>query len=97
MVPTLGNPIGKDCQFLFRFKRIIGAQVDAKIVWSVHALVHGKTQCYRSISSGFDGRRTDDGARRSAPLDQFDLRFTKDSERLIASVLYRKDSLDRGV
>jgi len=78
MAPTLGNPIGKDGQFLFGFKRVIGAQVDAEIVRPVHPLVHGEAQGHGSFLARLDGRRTDDCAGWSAAFDQFNLWLAQD-------------------
>ena len=71
------HPVRKDGQLFIRLFRIVGAQVDAKVVWPIHAFVHGKAQRHLGLFARLDGRRTDDRAGRSTPLDQFDLRFAQ--------------------
>lgn len=44
----------------------------AELVPAVHASVHHEAHSYDCLLTGIQDRRTDDRARRSTPLDEFD-------------------------
>ncbi|HUN08237.1 MAG TPA: hypothetical protein PLQ56_16645 [Aggregatilineales bacterium] len=58
----------------------------AKLVLTAHAFMHGEAQRYGCFFSGLYGRRTDDSAWRSAPLQQLDTRLAQNRKWLISNI-----------
>jgi hypothetical protein len=67
----------------------------AELMLAAHAFMHGVAQRNRCFFSGLYSRRTDDGAGRSAPLQQFDTWFAQDCQRLIAHIANPEHTLNR--
>jgi hypothetical protein len=64
-----GTPVRKNGQQLQWLRWIIGAQMNNEFVLTVHAFVHHNLKRYGGLLSRLYSRQTDDGARRSTPLD----------------------------
>jgi len=68
--------------------------MDTKVVLPIHAFVHHKLQLDGCFRTRLECRRTDDGARRSAPLYDFDDGFPIEDKHLVTYILDPKDRLD---
>jgi hypothetical protein len=68
--------------------------MDAKFVWSVHALVHHIIHGQQGFLTRLDCRRTDDRAGRSAALDKLNLRLAQDLQGLCADVAQAERGLN---
>jgi len=73
---------------LFTLNRIVGLQRHVKQVLAIHALVHHELSRDGRALTGLQGRRTDDGLRRSATLDHAHRRGRIQHQWLIAGVLH---------
>ena len=59
-----------------------------------HPLMHRISQTHLSFLTGLNRRRTDDGARRSAALDQLNLRLAQNLQWLATRIVQFESSLD---
>jgi hypothetical protein len=67
----------------------------AELMLAAHAFMHREAQRNGRFFSGLYGRRTDDSAGRSAPLQQLDARFAQDRQRLIAHIADPEHTFNR--
>jgi hypothetical protein len=66
---------------------IVRFEMHCKIMWTVHTFVHHKnTGLYDCAFTGFEYHRTDGQLRRSAPLQDFDIRLFLESQYTVAGV-----------
>ena len=82
-----GDPIGYHRNNLIWLRRVVGFQMDSKVMQAVHTFVHHKSG--RSDLGAFTGleyHRTDGQARRSAPLAHFDVWLFFEPERPLTNV-----------
>jgi hypothetical protein len=68
--------------------------MDRELVLTTHPIVHGEAQCNGRFFTGLYSRRTDDGARRSTPLQQFDARLAHDDQRLVTHIANTEHAFD---
>jgi hypothetical protein len=67
--------------------------MDAELMLTPHAFVHGVAKGYGRFIAGMYGRQTDDGAGRSAPFDQFDPGLSQNQQRLITYISNPENTL----
>ena len=83
----LRNPVGQDGNNLIRLVRVIGLQMDRKLVRAVHACVHHKNgRSNGGAFARFEYHRTDGQVGRSTALAHFDVGLFFEPERAIAGV-----------
>jgi hypothetical protein len=89
------NPIGKHSYGVFWIGWIIRENMDPEVMRAAHIGGHGEIHGQGGAFTGLDCRRTDDRARRSTALLDFNIRLLNKSQGFIASVGQREGSGDR--
>jgi hypothetical protein len=69
--------------------------MDAELMLALHTRVHREIKGDGHLLSGLKGRRTDDGARRSAALHEFDSWLAQNHQVPVADIPDGEDGLDR--
>lgn len=80
--PFLRHPVRYNRDDFIRLGRIIGLQVESKIMGTIHACMHHKDRGLNGGAfAGLEYHRTDGQAGRSAPFPYFDVRLFPESQR----------------
>jgi hypothetical protein len=101
MLPPLGaglrlwHPVRPYYDFLFWILRIIGYDMHAEVMLTIHTFVHHELQFDSGFFAWVECRPTDDSTGRSATLQDFDTRLTGKGKLGVADVLDVEHRLDR--
>jgi hypothetical protein len=94
-VLRLWHPVGPYYDFLLRIVPIIGYDMHAKVMLTIHSFMHHELQFDCCFFTWVECRPTDDSAGRSAALQDFDARLAAEGKLGITHVLDAELSLNR--
>ena len=88
------HPVRQDGQRLIGLFGIIRGHMHTEVMLAAHIAVHHELHRQRSLLTGIEDHRTDGRCRRSTPLDDFNVGFLREAQRLIADVRHLELGLD---